>query len=554
MHRAFLTAAAIAAFSLSGPPAGAQELPTYTDVTKEAGITFVHSFGDDRLDNIVETTGAGCAFFDYNNDGYQDLYLVNGCYRPGISHPSGRQQAGKLKNALYRNDGDGTFTDVTEKAGVGDQGFGMGAYAADHDNDGFIDLFITNFGRDSLYHNNGDGTFTDVTEQAGVGSELWGIGATWLDYDNDGFVDLYVGNYLTFDPEYRYFYAAENFPGPLSYKGQPDILYRNRGDGTFEDVTRKAGVYNPEGRAMGITSGDFDDDGYMDIFVSNDAMENYLYVNNGDGTFREIALTSGTAFGESGEATSAMGPEFGDIDRDGLMDLTVPDLSYGCIYRQVAQASSPAFPKTFQNYVFEERSNFMGVAPVVGQYESWAGNLFDYDNDGYLDFFISNGNPHRLEEQEDVLFRNDAGKRFVDVSAKSGDFFHDEYIGRGAAQGDYDNDGDLDLLILNLNGPAILLRNDGGNRNNWLNIRTVGTKSNRCGIGTRIRLTAGGLTQIADVKSGSSYLSTSDLRLHFGLAKEKEASRIEVRWPSGRTQVVESVKANQLLTIEEPRE
>lgn len=542
MHRAFLTAGALAAFSLSGPPAESQELPTYTDVTKEAGITFVHSFGDERLDNIVETTGAGCAFFDYNNDGYQDIYLVNGCYHPVISHPSGRRLAGKLKNALYRNNGDGTFTDVTEESGAGDEGFGMGAYAADYDNDGFIDLFVTNYGRDTLYRNNGDGTFTDVTEKAGVGSELWGIGATWLDYDNDGFVDLYVGNYLTFDPEYRYFYAAENFPGPLSYKGQPDILYRNRGDGTFEDVTRKAGVYNPEGRAMGITSGDFDDDGYMDIFVSNDAMENYLYVNNGDGTFREIALTSGTAFGESGEATSAMGPEFGDIDRDGLMDLTVPDLSYGCIYRNLG------------NYVFEERSNLMGVAPVVGQYESWAGNLFDYDNDGYLDFFISNGNPHRLEEQEDVLFRNDGGKRFVDVSAKSGDYFHDEYIGRGAAQGDYDNDGDLDLLILNLNGPAILLRNDAGNRNNWLNLRTVGTKSNRCGIGARVRLTAGGLTQIANVKSGSSYLSTSDMRVHFGLAKEKEASEIEVRWPRGRTQVLKNVKANQFLTIEEPRE
>jgi len=544
MRKAFLLGGFALAISSPALLPAAEELPIYTDVTEEARIKFVHSFGDGKLDNIVETTGAGCAFFDYNNDGYLDIYLVNGCYHGVVSHPSGRDLAGKLKNALYCNNGDGTFTDVSREAGVDDGGFGMGAYAADYDNDGYIDLFVSNYGPDVLYRNNGDGTFTDVTREAGATtrSAWWGIGATWLDYDNDGFLDLYVGNYLTYDPDYRYFYAAENFPGPLSYKGQSDVLYRNKGDGTFEDVTQKAGVYNPEGRAMGITSGDFDGDGDMDIFVSNDAMANYLYANNGDGTFRELALLSGAAFGESGDATSAMGPEFGDIDRDGLMDLTVPDLSYGCVYRNLG------------NSMFEERSNLMGLAPVVGQYESWAGNLFDYDNDGYLDFFVSNGNPHRLEEQEDVLLRNDGGKRFLDVSAKSGDYFHRKYVGRGAAHGDYDNDGDIDLLILNLNGPAILLRNDGGNRNNWLTIRTIGTKSNRCGIGTRIRLTAGDLAQIAEVKSGSSYLSTSDLRVHFGLGRATEASKIEIRWPSGRKQVLTEVKANQILTIEEPRE
>jgi hypothetical protein len=345
---------------------------------------------------------------------------------------------------------------------------------------------------------------------------------------------------LTYDPDYRYFYAAESFPGPSSYKGQSDILYRNRGDGTFEDITQKAGVHNPQGRAMGITSGDFDDDGDTDVFVSNDAMANYLYTNKGDGTFEDIALLSGTAFGASGDMTAAMGPEFGDIDRDGLMDLTVPDLTYGCIYRNLG------------NSMFEERSNLMGLAPVVGQYESWAGNLFDYDNDRYLDFFISNGNPHRLEEQEDVLLRNDRGQRFVDVSAISGDYFSRKYIGRGAAVGDYDNDGDLDILILNLNGPAILLRNDGGNRNHWLTIRTVGTKGNRDGIGARLRLTAGEIVQIAEVKCGSSYLSTSDLRVHFGLGKETQASKVEIRWPSGRRQVLTDVKADQFLTVDEP--
>ncbi len=521
----------------------AERLPIFTDVTEEAGVRFIHSFGDDKLDSIVESSGAGCAFFDYNNDGYLDIYLVNGCYDRVVSHPSGRHMAGKLKDALYRNNRDGTFTNVSQEAGISkEDGFGMGAYAADYDNDGHMDLFVANYGPDVLYHNNGDSTFTDVSKKARVTSDLWGIGATWLDYDNDGFLDLYAGNYLAYDPDYHYYYAADNFPGPLSYKGQPDILYRNKGDGTFEDVTQKAGVYNPEGRAMGITSGDYDNDGDMDVFVSNDSMENYLYSNNGDGTFREIALMSGTAFGQNGEATSAMGPEFGDIDRDGLMDLTVPDLNYCCVYRNLG------------NGLFEERSNLMGLASVVGQYHHWSGNLLDYDNDGYLDFFITNGNAHRLEEQEDVLLRNDRGQRFVDVSAMSGEYFSQKYIGRGAAVGDYDNDGDIDILILNLNGPAILLRNDGGNRNHWLTIRTVGRKSNRCGIGARIRITAGDLAQIADVKSGSSYLSTSDVRVHFGLKDQTEAVRLEIRWPSGRVQVLTNVKADQILTVEEPRE
>jgi len=542
MQRLFLVGSVVLTIGLPRVAAPGETLPTYTDVTKEAGINFTHSFGDDKLDSIVETTGAGCAFFDYNNDGYLDVYLVNGCYHPVVSHPSGRRLAGKLRNALYRNNRNGTFTDVSREAVVDDGGFGMGAYAADYDNDGNVDLFVTNYGPDVLYHNNGDGTFTDVSKKAGVDSDLWGVGATWLDYDNDGFVDLFVGNYLTYDPEYRYYYAADNFPGPLSYKGQPDILYRNKGDGTFEDVTQKAGLYNPEGRAMGLTSGDFDDDGDMDIFVCNDAMENYFYLNNGDGTFREIALLSGTAFGQSGEATSAMGPEFGDIDRDGRMDLIVPDLGYCCVYRNLG------------SLMFEERSNLMGLASLVGQYESWSGNLFDYDNDGYLDLFITNGNPHRLEEQEDVLVRNDRGQRFLDVSAVSGEYFHRKYVGRGAAVGDYDNDGDMDILIMNLNGPAILLRNDGGNRNHWLTIRTIGTKSNRCGIGARIRLSAGGPVQIAEVKSGSSYISTSDMRVHFGLGGQAEVARIEIRWPSGRVQVLTGVKADQILTVTEPKE
>jgi len=514
--------------------------PQFVDVTAGAGIGFVHSIGDDELSNIVESSGAGCVFFDYDNDGDLDIYLVNGRYLETVSSARGRHLAGKLKNALYRNNGDATFTDVTEKAGVGDAGFGMAAVAADYDNDGDRDLFVTNYGRDSLYLNNGDGSFTDVTEKAGVGSELWSLGASFFDFDRDGLLDLYVGGYLIFDPEYRNFYAAEAFPGPLSYQGQKDILYRNKGDGTFEDVTRVAGVHSTRGRAMGVTACDIDDDGDEDLYVANDGMENYLYRNQGNGTFEEIALRTGTAFGQNGEATSAMGPEFGDYDGDGLIDLLVPDMGYGCLYRNTGKG------------LFEEKSAEMGIAAVLGQYTSWSGNFLDYDHDGVLDVFIVNGDAHHLEPEEDTLFRGQGGRPFVDVSAASGPAFKLKAVGRGSAAGDFDDDGDLDLLVLNLNGPARLYRNDGGNRSNWIMVRTVGTTGNRDGIGARIRVKSGGTTQVRDIRSSSGYLSQSDPRAHFGVGISKKVDRIEVRWPSGRTSTLNNVKVNQVVTVTEP--
>ena len=515
-------------------------LPQFVDVTASAGISFVHSIGDDELSNIVESSGAGCVFFDYDNDGDLDIYLVNGRYLETVSSARGRHLAGQLKNALYRNNGDATFTDVTEKAGVGDTGFGMAAVAADYDNDGDRDLFVTNFGRDSLYLNNGDGTFTDVTQKAGVGSELWSLGASFFDFDRDGLLDLYVGGYLVFDPEYRNFYAAEAFPGPLSYRGQKDILYRNKGDGTFEDVTRAAGVYSTKGRAMGVAACDIDDDGDEDLYVANDGMENYLYRNRGNGTFEEIALRTGTAFGQNGEATSAMGPEFGDFDGDGLIDLLVPDMGYGCLYRNTGKG------------FFEEKSAEMGIAAVLGQYTSWSGNFLDYDHDSVLDVFIVNGDAHHLEPEEDTLFRGKGGRSFVDVSGASGPAFKLKAVGRGSAAGDLDNDGDLDLLVLNLNGPARLYRNDGGNRGNWIMVRTVGTASNRDGIGARVRVKSGGTTQVRDIRSSSGYLSQGDFRAHFGVGKSEKVDRIEVRWPSGRTSTLDNVKVNQVITVTEP--
>ncbi len=516
------------------------KLPQFVDITSDAGIDFVHSIGDDALSNIVESSGAGCVFFDSDDDGDLDVYLVNGRYLKTVSSVRGRHLAGKLKNALYRNNGDGTFSDVTEKAGVGDTGFGMAAVAADYDNDGDRDLFVTNYGRDTLYRNNGDGTFTDVTQEAGVGSELWSVGASFFDYDRDGLLDLFVGGYLVFDPEYRNYYAAEAFPGPLSYRGQKDTLYRNRGDGTFEDVSETAKVATAKGRAMGVSACDIDDDGDEDLYVANDGMENYLYRNRGDGSFEEIALRTGTAFGQNGEATSAMGPEFGDFDGDGLIDLLVPDMGYGCLYRN-----------TNKGY-FEEKSAEMGIAAVLGQYTSWSGNFIDYDHDGVLDVFIVNGDAHHLEPEEDTLFRGEGGRRFVDVSAASGPAFKLKGVGRGSAAADFDEDGDLDLLVLNLNGPARLYRNDGGNAGNWIMVRTIGTASNRDGIGARVRVTAAGKTQVRDIRSSSGYLSQSDPRAHFGLGALDTVDRIEVRWPSGKTSILEHVEANRVLTVTEP--
>jgi hypothetical protein len=516
--------------------------PRFVDISGETGIDFVHSFGDEELSNIVESSGAGCVFFDFDNDGDLDIYLVNGRYLETVSSVRGRRLAGELKNALYRNNGDGTFTDISDAAGVGDPGFGMAAVSADYDNDGDRDLFVTNYDRDTLYRNDGDGTFTDVTQEAGVGSELWSVGASFFDADGDGLLDLYVGGYLVFDPEYRNYFAAEAFPGPLAYRGQKDILFHNNGDGTFTDVAKEAGVGTANGRAMGVSVGDIDDDGDSDIFVANDGMENFLYRNRGDSTFENIALRTGTAFGQNGEATSAMGPEFGDFDGDGLVDLLVPDMRYGCLYRNTGDG------------FFEEKSAEAGLAAVLGQYTSWSGNFFDFDNDGMLDIFIVNGDAHHLEPEEDILFRGVGGGRFADVSSSSGAALEVKGVGRGSAVGDIDNDGDLDLLVLNLNGPARLLRNDGGNRGNWLMVRTIGTESNRDGIGARIRVTAGGVTQLRDIRSSSGYLSQSDPRAHFGLGSAKTVDQLEVRWPSGRVSTIQNVKANQILTVTEPAE
>jgi len=518
--------------------------PVFTDVTPASGISFQHCMGNEEIRSILDATGSGCAFLDYDGDRLMDLYVVNGRYLEGISDPQSRFKSIPTISRLYRNRGSGSFEDVTEKAGVANAGgYGMGVTVGDYDNDGYPDLYVTNYGGNRLYHNNRNGTFTDVTVKAGVSCGLWSVGAVFLDYDKDGGLDLFVGNYLEFDPKYRLYYEADVYPGPLSYPGQLSALYHNKGDGTFSDVSREAGI-TKKGRAMGVLSADFDDDGWPDIFVANDATENYLYHNNGNGTFSEVGLEAGVAFGQHGNAVSSMGGDFGDFDRDGRLDLLVPAAFIITLYRNLGKG------------LFEDVSPRTGVARASAQFWSWGGEFVDYDNDGNPDILVVNGDGHRLSgKQEHLLLRNerkpDGSHLFTDVSRSAGPFFDTRSVARGMAVADYDNDGDMDFFMVNIDQPSRLLRNDGGNRNNWLAVRLAGTKSNRDGVGAKITVRAGDLTQVAEKMSATSYLSQDDPRVHFGLGQKTRIDELTVRWPGGKVQKLMDLKVNQILTVVE---
>jgi len=476
-------------------------------------------------------------FFDYDGDGWLDIYFANGCWLKDVNDNRGRKLRGKLTNFLYRNNGDGTFKDVTQQAGVGDTGYGVGCSAADFDRDGDLDLYVLNYGPNVFYRNNGDGTFTDISRTSGLANPRWSLSAPWFDFDGDGDLDVYVTNYLEYDSgKFRSYYAAAGYPGPLSYRGQPDALYRNNGDGTFTDVTKQAGVFQPNGRGMSATVADFNNDGFLDIYIPNDAMENYYFRNTGKGTFVEEGLIMGMAFGEGGQGVSSMGPAAGDVDRDGWLDIYIPDMGYGCLLMN-------------RKDYFEDRTEPTNLAVVCGQYTGWGGVLFDYDCDGYLDVFVANGNAHHEYTEEDVLMRNDGTGNFVDVAARSGEYFKTKHVGRGSTYGDYDNDGDLDLLIINLNDSPRLLRNDGGNKNNWLvvQVRLPGGKSDA--IGARVTVTSGSLRQLRDLIPVTGYLSQADPRCHFGLGKASEPVTVEIRWPDRQTTKLEGVKTNQMLTV-----
>lgn len=511
----------------------------FQEIGQEIGLDFVHSIGADEMKNIVESVGGGAAFFDYDQDGYIDLYTCSGTWIEGFSKSDKPKRSSG--NHLYQNQKDGTFLDVTKKAGVGGPWYSMGITVGDFNNDSFPDIYLSNYGPNTLLKNNGNGTFTDVTKRANIaGGKECSVGAVWLDYDNDSMLDLYVGNYLNFDPEYKYYYAPDGFPGPLAYDSQPDILYHNNGDGTFDDVTKKMGIVDIDGRAMGVGAADYDNDGFMDIYVANDHTVNYLWHNNEGKEFIDVGTMSGTAFSQAGEATVSMSVDFADFNGDQLLDIFISDDNYCSLYENLG------------NGIFSDISYSSGISVASGQFVGWSSSFLDFDNDGDADIFKANGELKHTYGQEDQLFENINGGKFKDVSVERGQYFEEEYVGRGACLGDYDNDGDIDIYIVNLNSQGMFLRNNKGNQNNWLILNLVGNSSNKDGVGARIKMIAGGKVQTTQKKSTTGYLSQNDSRIHFGLLQNKNVERIEIKWPSGKFQELENIKANQILTINEP--
>ncbi len=512
-------------------------LHNFADVTAASGIDFVHNMGDDHLSNVIESVGGGCAFLDFNGNGYLDLYIANGSFHEQIS--SGERPRNLTGNALYENLGNGRFREVTDQARVGNTGYSMAVTVGDFNNNGYPDIYVSNHGPNVLYRNNGDGTFTDVTGRAGVAGDMSSVGAVWLDYNNNGWLDLYVANYVEFDPAFNLVYAPDGYPGPLNFSGQPDVLYRNNGDGTFTDVTEEMGVYNPSGRAMGVGAVDIFGNGYPDIIVANDAMANYVYRNDGGTKFEEVAMRSGVAFNRGGEATASMGVSFADYNGNGLVDFFISDASYNALYQNQGGG------------LFSDVSFPTGIAMASGQHVGWSAAFFDFDNDMSQDIYIVNGDLKHLYGQEDQLFQNVGDGMFREVSGEQGPYFREAMVGRGGCIGDYDNDGDLDVFIVNLNEEAVLLRNDVGNQNNWLLINLVGRESNRDGVGAKINVVTGGVTQTAWKTGGGQYISQNDPRIHFGLGDHEVVDQLEIIWPSGITQRLQDVRANQILTVEE---
>jgi hypothetical protein len=526
----------------------------FIDITEKAGIKAHIIAGSIQKDYVLEVNGSGVCWFDYNGDGYMDLYLVNGST---LQELQGGKPLAPHRNYLYRNNGNGTFTDVTETAHVAGSGWGFGCAVADIDNDGNEDLFVTNFGSNILYRNNGNGTFSDVTGKAGVaGGNIWHAGAAFGDYDGDGNLDLYVSGYLDFDirhPEKKtcdYRGVQVHACGPLGYRGAPDALYRNNGDGTFTDVTERAGVKDKNLYfGFGVIFDDLDGDGKPDIFVANDSNPNYLYHNKGNGAFEEIGIQAGVAMNVDGKEMSSMGVAVGDYDHDGRMDLFVTTF---------ANDNYVLYHNDGRGF-FSDVSYPAGLGEATIPWLGWATFFLDYDNDGWPDLFAANGHVYpemdgkgsEKYRQPLQLFRNMGNGKFTEVSRDAGLSTMPWRSARGGAYCDFDNDGDLDILVSNIDDHPQLLENAGGNRANWIELKLIGSKSNRDGIGAQIALQAGSLVQYDHVRAGGSFLSNNDPRIHFGLGGETLISKIEIRWPSGAVQELRGIAANQIVTIQE---
>ncbi|HEX8423709.1 MAG TPA: CRTAC1 family protein [Pyrinomonadaceae bacterium] len=525
---------------------GGRASVTFAEVApKASGISWVHNNAHTPERFLPETVGAGGAFFDYDNDGWMDIYLVNS----GVAdfHTPARP----LRNALYRNNRDGTFADVTEKAGVAGGRFGMGAAAGDYDGDGWQDLYVTNYGTDILYRNRGDGTFADVTQKAGVAVEGWSTCAVWFDYNADGRLDLFVSSFVQFDKSQHRLCVDRNatqnyYCIPRIFKPRPSYLFRNNGDGTFKDVSAETGIAASPGKSFGAVATDANNDGLLDLFVANDTMPNFLFVNRG-GKFEEAGLEAGVAYGETGKPRSGMGVDAADFDGDGWQDLFVAniDQEFFSLYRNGRDL-------TFNDEPGE-------IAPTTQLLSGWGLKFFDYDNDGDPDLLLANGHPDdmvetksaRVKYREPLLLFENTGKGYRDVSARSGAIFARSFPARGMAVGDYDNDGDLDALVSNNGEPPLLLRNEGGNRNNWLGLQLVATKSNPAATGAIITWQAGGVRRSRLKTAGGSYLASHDPRELLGLGASAKVESVEIRWPSGVIDKLSNLPVNTYLKVVE---
>jgi hypothetical protein len=540
----------VASFSLCLPFLAAEApVPQFVDIARQAGVAFHHTNGASAEKHLVETMGPGALFFDYDGDGWVDIFLVDS---GSIADPAVDRRA---RHRLYHNRGNGTFEDVTERSGIQHHGYGMGACAGDYDGDGRPDLYITNYGPNVLYHNNGDGTFTDVTAAARVGDPRWSTGCAFADLDRDGKLDLWVVNYVDADRAHSPFcgnarLGVRFYCHPLNYNPLPSTVYRNDGGGVFTDVSVSSGVGALRANGLGVVIADYDNDGWPDVFVANDEMPNFLFRNSGHMRFTETGLASGIAVGADGKARAGMGIDAGDYDGDGRLDLVITNLDFEM------HSLHRGLERGLFGYTTLESGIGFPTLPFVG----FGVAFLDFDNDTQLDIAIANGNildnaaqlrTGATYMQRKLLFRNLANRRFGEVGRQAGPAFSTERVSRGLAVADIDNDGDLDLLVTNNGQDAELLRNDGGNRGNALLVRLRGADANTDAIGARIRLSVGSRTQIRDVKTGSSYLSQNDLRAHFGLGTAAQADRVEVVWPSGRMESVANVAANQIVTIAE---
>jgi enediyne biosynthesis protein E4 len=527
----------------------------FIDVTSSLGIQFEYVSSHTPSKYLIETMGSGVALFDYDNDGRLDIFLVNGA---ALDNPTPKgtipQKTGpKYWNRLYHQKVDGTFEDVTEKAGLQGTGYGMGAAIGDYDNDGNEDLFVTAYGGNKLYRNNGDGTFTDVTAKAGVGGSGWSTSAAWVDLDSDGFLDLVVLRYLKWN--FEDVWCGDHKEGWRAYC-HPDLfnpvsplVYHNNGDGTFTEIAEKIGMAKT-GKSLGIAIADYDHDGHMDVFIANDSMVQFLYHNKGDGSFEEVGLLSEAAVDMDGRTYAGMGVDFADYNNDGWPDLVVTDLANQryALYQNNGDGS------------FTYASAASGLSRMTMTHSGWGVRFFDFDNDGWKDLLIAQGHDldtielsfPNLRYREPMLLARNTGKGFVDVSTESGSVFQRDWVARGLAVGDIDNDGRLDAVVTTNDGPAHILKNETSTQNHWLLLNLVGHKSNRDAIGVQVRLISAAGQQFATVSTASSYLSSSDKRVHFGLGGDSTVQEIEIRWPSGILQSLKNVRADQILKIDEP--